>query len=331
MTHSLALEIDGLHKAYGDHPVLRGIDLEAPTGSVVALLGPNGAGKTTLVNVASTLIGPDAGSVRVLGHDVVAEPERVREQIGMTGQYSALDGLFTGRENLQLMADLVHLSRAEGRTRVDELLGRFDLGDAADRPASTYSGGMRRRLDVAMTLLARPRLIFLDEPTTGLDPRSRRALWDLVREQVAEGVTVFLTTQYLDEADHLADRIAVLDDGQLVASGTSEELKRLVPGGHLEVRLGSAGDLATAASALGDEATVDPVTLTVTVPYDGRVSQVRSLLTRIEAVDVVTFGVHTPDLDDVFLALTGHAATTTATRTTTTSTTTTTDRQEATR
>jgi ABC-2 type transport system ATP-binding protein len=312
MTQSLALEITGLHKAYGDHPVLRGIDLEAPSGSVVALLGPNGAGKTTMVNVASTLIRPDAGSVRVLGHDVVRDAERVREQIGMTGQYSALDSLFTGRENLRLMADLVHLPKAEGRARVDELLERFDLVDAADRPAATYSGGMRRRLDVAMTMIARPRLIFLDEPTTGLDPRSRRAVWDLVREQVADGVTVFLTTQYLDEADHLADRIAVLDDGRIVASGTSEELKGQVPGGHLEVRLGSPVDLSSAASALGDAATVDPDALTVTVPYDGEVAQVRSLLSRLEGVDVTTFAVHTPDLDDVFLALTGHTATTDA-------------------
>jgi ABC-2 type transport system ATP-binding protein len=315
MNTSPALEISGLHKAYGDHPVLCGIDLEAASGSIVALLGPNGAGKTTLVNVASTLIRPDAGTVRVLGHDVVRDAERVREQIGMTGQHSALDSLFTGRENLRLMADLVHLPKAEGRTRVDELLERFDLVDAADRPAATYSGGMRRRLDVAMTMIARPRLIFLDEPTTGLDPRSRRAVWDLVREQVAEGVTVFLTTQYLDEADHLADRVAVLDGGRIVASGTSAELKSQVPGGHLEVRLGSPGDLSVATAALGDSATADPDALTVTVPYDGEVAQVRSLLSRLEGVDVSTFAVHTPDLDDVFLALTGHAATSESTDT----------------
>jgi len=309
MTHSLALEITGLHKAYGDHPVLRGIDLTAPTGSVVALLGPNGAGKTTMVNVASTLIRPDSGTVRVLGHDVVREPERVREQIGMTGQYSALDALFTGRENLRLMADLVHLPKAEGRARMGELLERFDLVDAADRPASTYSGGMKRRLDVAMTLIARPRLIFLDEPTTGLDPRSRRTVWDLIREQVADGVTVFLTTQYLDEADTLADAIAVLDGGRIVASGTATELKRLVPGGRLEVRLGSDGDVTAAAASLGPDATVDADALTVSVPYDGEVAQVRSLLARLDGTDVTTFAVHTPDLDDVFLALTGHTTT----------------------
>ena len=310
MTLSLALEITGLHKAYGDHPVLRGIDLTAPTGSVVALLGPNGAGKTTMVNVASTLIRPDSGTVRVLGHDVVREPERVREQIGMTGQYSALDALFTGRENLRLMADLVHLPKAEGRARVDELLERFDLVDAADRPAATYSGGMKRRLDVAMTLIARPRLIFLDEPTTGLDPRSRRTVWDLIREQVADGVTVFLTTQYLDEADNLADTIAVLDGGRIVASGTAAELKRLVPGGRLEVRLGTAADVSAAAASLGPDATIDADALTVSMPYDGDVAQVRSLLARLEDIDVTTFAVHTPDLDDVFLALTGHTTTT---------------------
>jgi ABC-2 type transport system ATP-binding protein len=219
----------GLRKSYGDKLVLDGVDLDVAEGTVFALLGPNGAGKTTIVQILSTLIGFDAGTVRVGGRDPVTDPDGVRAAIGVTGQFSAVDNLLTGEENLILMADLHRLGRAEGRRRAAQLLEQFDLADAGKQPASTYSGGMRRRLDIAMTLVGDPRIIFLDEPTTGLDPRSRRAMYEIVRSLVAGGTTIFLTTQYLDEADQLADRIALLDDGTIVAEGTSEELKQLIP------------------------------------------------------------------------------------------------------
>ncbi|MFD2795113.1 ABC transporter ATP-binding protein [Promicromonospora vindobonensis] len=225
-----AIEIVGLRKSFGDHQVLDGVDLAVPAGSVYALLGPNGAGKTTLVNILSTLLTADAGELRVAGHDVRREPARIRAAIGVTGQFSAIDLFLTGRENLRLMADLTHLDRTTAARDVAGLLERFDLADAADRRALTWSGGMQRRLDLAMTLVTRPRLIFLDEPTTGLDPRSRREVWQVVREQVADGVTVLLTTQYLEEADALADLVGVLDAGKLVAEGTPAELKARVPG-----------------------------------------------------------------------------------------------------
>src|SRR5215470_17909069 len=231
-----AIEAAGLRKSYGDKLVLDGVDLTVAEGTIFALLGPNGAGKTTAVNILSTLIGADGGDVRVAGHDVAREPDAVREAIGVTGQFSAVDGLLTGEENLALMADLRHLDRARGRRRANELIERFDLVDAAKKPAMTYSGGMRRRLDLAMTLVGGPRVIVLDEPTTGLDPRGRRDMWQIIRNLVADGVTVFLTTQYLEEADQLADRIALLDHGKLIAEGTPEQLKRLVPGGAINLR-----------------------------------------------------------------------------------------------
>ncbi|ADB49617.1 daunorubicin resistance protein DrrA family ABC transporter ATP-binding protein [Conexibacter woesei] len=230
-----AIAARGLRKSYGDHLVLDGVDLDVAEGTIYALLGPNGAGKTTIVQILSTLIGADAGEVSVAGHDLVREPDAVRAAIGVTGQFSAVDEVLNGRENLILMADLHHLGRTAGRRRADELLERFDLVDAATKPVATYSGGMRRRLDLAMGLVGSPRIIFLDEPTTGLDPRSRRTMWEIVRDLVAGGVTVFLTTQYLEEADQLADRIAVLDRGRLVAEGTTEELKRLVPQGRVRM------------------------------------------------------------------------------------------------
>jgi ABC-2 type transport system ATP-binding protein len=233
-TPNTAIEVAGVTKAYGGHAVLRGIDLTVPTGTVYALLGPNGAGKTTMVRILSTLVTADAGEARVAGSDVRTEPDGVRRSIGVTGQFSAVDDLLTGRENLRLMADLAHLPRPDRATRVEELLARFGLVDAADRRAATYSGGMRRRLDLAMTLVSRPRLIFLDEPTAGLDPRSRRDLWDVVRELLADGVTVFLTTQYLEEADQLADRVGLLDGGLLVAEGTPAELKQRAGGETLD-------------------------------------------------------------------------------------------------
>jgi ABC-2 type transport system ATP-binding protein len=290
--------------------VLDGIDLEVRAGTVFSLLGPNGAGKTTTVNVLTTLIKGDSGTVRVAGHDIATEAEAVRAVIGVTGQFAAVDDLLTGEENLQLMADLHHLRAAEGKRVVTSLLERFDLAESAQKMAATYSGGMRRKLDLAMTLVTRPQIIFLDEPTAGLDPRSRRTMWDIVRELVADGVTVFLTTQYLEEADQLADRIAVLDQGHLVAEGTPDELKRQVPGSHVRLRFSDVGALDAAARILNGS-TADDAALTLQVPSDGGVKSLRALLNRLDdySIDVEEFSVHTPDLDDVFLALTGHVST----------------------
>ncbi|MGH8775437.1 MAG: ATP-binding cassette domain-containing protein [Jiangellaceae bacterium] len=305
-THRPAIEATGLRKSYGDTLVLDGIDVTVPEGTVFALLGPNGAGKTTAVHILSTLIGADGGDVRVAGHDVAREPDAVRDAIGLTGQFSALDGLLTGEENLALMADLRHLDRAEGRQRIAELLEQFDLVDAARKPTMTYSGGMRRRLDLAMTLVGSPRVIFLDEPTAGLDPRSRRGMWEIIRDLVAGGATVFLTTQYLEEADQLADRIALLDHGRLIAEGTPEELKRLVPGGHVVLGFTDLGGLEYAAR-LFDASERNNDALTLQVPSDGTVRSLRTLLDRLDSAsaEVEELSVHTPDLDDVFLALTG--------------------------
>jgi len=308
-TYGPAIAATGLRKSYGDTLVLDGIDLTVPEGTTYALLGPNGAGKTTIVNILSTLIGADGGDVRVAGHDVAGEPDAVREAIGVTGQFSAVDGLLTGEENLALMADLRHLDRGEGRRRIAALLATFDLADAARKPAMTYSGGMKRRLDLAMTLVGSPRVIFLDEPTTGLDPRSRRGMWDIIRALVADGVTVFLTTQYLEEADQLADRIALLDRGRLIAEGTPEQLKRLVPGGHVVLRFADVSRLESAVP-LFDAATRDDDALTLQVPADGSLRSLRAMLDRLDqaSVEVEELSVHTPDLDDVFLTLTGQVA-----------------------
>src|SRR4051812_7273492 len=299
----------GLRKAYGEQVVLDGIDLDVPAGTVLALLGPNGAGKTTAVRILCTLLPPDAGTVTVAGHDL-ADGHAIRAAIGVTGQFSAVDPLLTGRENLALMSDLWHLDRAAGRQRAGELLARLDLVDAADKAVSTYSGGMTRRLDLAMTLMSDPQVVFLDEPSTGLDPRSRRTVWEIVEELVASGVTVLLTTQYLDEADRLADRIALLDGGRIVAEGTPEELKRSVPGGHLRLELADQAALAAAQQALGERARRVGGTLALDVPGDGSVREVREVLDRLEVagVEVERLEVRTPDLDDVFLALTGHSA-----------------------
>jgi ABC-2 type transport system ATP-binding protein len=305
-----AIAVSGLRKAYGDKVVLDGIDLDVPEGTVFSLLGPNGAGKTTTVNVLTTLTKADGGTARVAGHDVATEARAVRSAIGVTGQFAAVDDLLTGEENLRLMADLHHLRAGEGKRVVTSLLERFDLAESAQKLASTYSGGMRRKLDLAMTLVTRPQVIFLDEPTTGLDPRSRRTMWDIVRELVAEGVTVFLTTQYLEEADQLAMRIAVLDAGRLVAEGTPDELKRQVPGSHVRLRFADGAMLDAAARVLSG-AIADEAALTLRVPGDGGVKSLRALLDRLDEhlIDVAEFSVHTPDLDDVFLALTGHAST----------------------
>ncbi|WP_329126029.1 ATP-binding cassette domain-containing protein [Streptomyces sp. NBC_01465] len=305
-TRAAAISAIGLRKSYGDKVVLDGIDLRIPEGTVFALLGPNGAGKTTAVKILSTLISADGGEAHVGGHDLVAKAQSVRSVIGVTGQFSAVDGLITGEENMLLMADLHHLSKAEGRRVTAELLERFDLVEAAKKPASTYSGGMKRRLDIAMTLVGSPRIIFLDEPTTGLDPRSRHTMWGIIRELVTGGVTVFLTTQYLDEADELADRIAVLSDGKIAAEGTAEELKRLVPGGHVRLRFTDPGAYQAAALALG-EASGDDEALTLQVPSNGSQRDLRSILDRLDVagIEADELTVHTPDLDDVFFALTG--------------------------
>lgn len=303
-----AILAEGLRKTYGDKTVLDGIDLSVPEGTIFALLGPNGAGKTTTVKILSTLVRPDAGQAWLAGHDLRTEPDRVRRAIGVTGQFSAVDKLLTAEENLLLMADLRHLPKAEGRKKAAELLEAFDLTDVARNLAMTFSGGMTRKLDLAMTLVGGPRIIFLDEPTTGLDPRSRRSMWQIIHDLVTDGVTIFLTTQYLDEADQLSDRIAVLDGGRLVAQGTAHELKRLVPGGHISLQFTDSADLERAARALG-EVSRDSDALTLQVPSDGGVQSLRHLLDALDAQTIKVDGltVHTPDLDDVFLALTGKA------------------------
>jgi ABC-2 type transport system ATP-binding protein len=301
-----AIRVRGLRKAYGDRVVLDGIDLDVAEGTVCALLGPNGAGKTTTIHILSTLLAADAGEVSVGGHDVATDPAGVRSAIGVTGQISAVDKQFTGAENLRLMADLCHLGRDEGRRRVTELLDRFELTDDAAKPAMKYSGGMKRRLDLAMTLVGRPRIIFLDEPTTGLDPRSRRVMWQIVRELVADGVTILLTTQYLEEADRLASRIALLDHGKLVAEGTPSELKRLVPGGSVRLEFRDESQLDHAEALLGGAR--DEEALALNLPSDGAVHSVRAVLDRLDAADVAVdaLSVKSADLDDVFLSLTGH-------------------------
>jgi len=305
-----AIAVSGLRKAYGDKVVLDGIDLDVPAGTVFSLLGPNGAGKTTTVNVLTSLMRADAGTARVAGHDIAAETKAVRAVVGVTGQFAAVDELLTGQENLQLMADLKRVGSGESRQVITELLERFDLAESAQKLVSAYSGGMRRKLDLAMTLIGNPQIIFLDEPTTGLDPRSRRTMWDIIRELVADGVTIFLTTQYLEEADRLADRIAVLNQGRLVAQGTPSELKRQVPGSHIRLRFTNVLELDAAARVLTGS-TRDDEDLALRVPSDGGVKSLRALLGQLDehSINPEEFSVHTPDLDDVFLALTGHANT----------------------
>ncbi|MEU8876469.1 ATP-binding cassette domain-containing protein [Streptomyces javensis] len=308
-TLPVAITATGLTKSYGDKPVLKSIDLSIPEGTVFAMLGPNGAGKTTTVQILSTLIAADSGQARVAGHDLVRDADAVRAAIGVTGQFSAVDNLLTAEENLLLMADLHHLDRREGRRRAAGLLRRFDLTEVARRPVVTFSGGMRRKLDLAMTLVGGPRVIFLDEPTTGLDPRSRRTMWEIIRGLVADdGVTIFLTTQYLEEADQLADRIAVLDHGTLVAEGTAEELKRRIPGGHIRLRFADAAGLDAATDLFG-VAAPDREGLTLQVPSDGGIPTLRAVLAVLDDASIEPEGltVHTPDLDDVFLTLTGHS------------------------
>jgi ABC-2 type transport system ATP-binding protein len=284
-----AITAAGLRKSYGTQTVLDGIDLDIAAGTVFALLGPNGAGKTTIVHILSTLVAPDAGTVTVAGHDLGRDADGVRAAIGLTGQFAAVDGLLTGEENLRLMAKLRHLGASTGRRRVAELLERFDLVDAARKPLGTYSGGMKRRLDLAMTLVGRPQIIFLDEPTTGLDPRSRQTMWTIVRELLADGVTVLLTTQYLEEADRVADHVAVLDLGRIVGEGSPAELKSRVGS---EVLLVHGPDGAPARE----------------IPTDGTADGLRKALDDISDVRSAPVSVRTPSLDDVFFALTGTTA-----------------------
>ncbi len=311
MTAELAVEATGLEKSYGTTRVLAGVDLRVPRGSVFALLGPNGAGKTTTVRILSTLLRADAGQARVAGFDVASQRRQVRRGISLTGQFAAVDGLQTGEENLRMMGRLAGLPRWQARQRARELLAQFDLADAAGRKAETYSGGMRRRLDLAASLVGHPELIFLDEPTTGLDPRSRQQMWEVIAGFAGAGVTIFLTTQYLEEADRLADRIAVMDGGRVVAEGTAAQLKRQVAGQRLDLVLHTAAAYQELARQLGRRAVrTDPGELTIGVATDGSAAQIRQLLDELDPgrATVTRFAVHTPTLDDVFLALTGPAA-----------------------
>ena len=307
MFDEIAIEAVCLRKSFGDHMVLDGIGLRVPRGSVFALLGPNGAGKTTAVRILATLAAPDDGRAVVAGHDVIAERKEVRRRIGLTGQYAAVDELQTGRENLQMIARLRRLPGARARARTAELLERFDLVGAADRRVSTYSGGMRRRLDLAASLIGHPEVMFLDEPTTGLDPRSRRVTWQLITELAATGVTVFLTTQYLEEADSLADRIAVLDRGAIVAEGTAGELKQQIAGQRLDLELIDAAAFDELGELLGDRVThADRGLLTIGVATDGTAPEIRALLDELDPQGsrVARFSLVQASLDDVFMALT---------------------------
>jgi ABC-2 type transport system ATP-binding protein len=309
MNGAVAIVASGVSKSFGETVVLDNVDLTVSEGTIFGLLGPNGAGKTTIVRILSTLIAADSGQIRVAGCDLATDPNGVRSAIGVTGQFSALDDLLSGEQNLRLMADLNHLGRAAGRRRVAELLDAFELSEAAGKPVLTYSGGMRRRLDLAMTLVGSPRVIFLDEPTTGLDPRGRHTMWDAISELVADGVTIFLTTQQLEEADQLADRIAVLDHGRIVAEGTPADLKRRIPGGHIQLQFTAPEALHAAGRAL-DTAIPDDDNLMLQVPNDGSVAELRRLLDRLDdaGIDGAQLSIHTPDLDDVFFAVTGRPA-----------------------
>jgi ABC-2 type transport system ATP-binding protein len=309
VTTPAAIEVSGLRKSFGDRLVLDGVDLTAPAGSVLAVLGPNGAGKTTTVRILATLAAPDAGTALVGGHDVTREPDAVRALIGVTGQFSAVDKLLTVRENLKLVAELRRLGRDTTRARVDELVEQFDLGDHADTRGAQLSGGLIRRLDLAMTLVPGPQVVFLDEPTTGLDPRSRRALWDIVRSLVSDGVTVLLTTQYLEEADQLADAVALLDGGRVVAHDTPAALKRLVPGGSIRIHLDDDRSLAAATGAF-PEARSDAGERTLTLTADDDVATLRRVLARLDAAGAAAHRIETTrvGLDEVFLALTSTPA-----------------------
>jgi ABC-2 type transport system ATP-binding protein len=308
----IAIETDQLRKWFGDVHAVDGVALRVPAGTVFGLLGPNGAGKTTIVRILTTLLNPDAGSARVAGLDVVREATALRSQIGLAGQYAAVDENLTGRENLEMVGRLYHLGGKAARQRADELLEEFALTDARDRLVRTYSGGMRRRLDLGAALVARPRVLFLDEPTTGLDPRSRLALWETIEASVAGGTTVLLTTQYLDEADRLAERIAVIDQGRVIAEGTPDELKARVGGERIEVTLEDQSQAPAAAAVLASIADGEPSNIEggVCVPVRERRGAIAEAVRRLDAAGVAIddIAVRRPTLDDVFLTLTGHTA-----------------------
>ncbi|MGY1772963.1 ATP-binding cassette domain-containing protein [Blastococcus sp. SYSU D00813] len=309
-----AILVEGLVRRFGETTALAGVDLQVPEGSVLGLLGPNGAGKTTVVRILTTLLRPDEGRAEVVGLDVVRDAARVRAAIGLTGQYAAVDEYLTGFENLEMVGRLYRLGRREARARATELLERFDLVAAASRPAKTYSGGMRRRLDIAASLIARPRVLFLDEPTTGLDPRSRLGMWEFIADLADGGTTILLTTQYLEEADRLADSMVVIDRGRVIARGTGDELKAQVGGQRLELTVARPEDVAGVRDRLrplaAGEAQVDEQTRRVSVPVSGGTDALAEALRRLEGsgVEVLDVGLRRPDLDDVFLTLTGRAA-----------------------
>ena len=311
---SPAVVADGITKSFGSVHALSGIDLEVAEGSVVGVLGPNGAGKTTAVRILTTLLRPDAGSAMVAGHDVVREPDAVRALIGLTGQYAAVDENLTGRENLELVGRLLHVGRVEARSRADELLAAFDLAEAGGRPARTYSGGMRRRLDLAASLVGRPAVLFLDEPTTGLDPASRLTLWDTVERLRREGTTILLTTQYLEEADRLADRIAVINGGTVIAEGTSTELKDRLGEDVVDLRIADPSRTGEAIELLRDLAATAPraeaAAGRISIPVHHGAGLLAEVVRRIDGagLEVAELSLHRPSLDDVFLALTGRTA-----------------------